>query len=470
MKKYYRDAQKTQEITKDVAIALFNEGRDVFIEDVDTSDPYARLSDGIAEVDTTEMQLPEVNVQSDPQSDFMGFRDGFDSGDIVEAGFPLTTYGAKQGWGMPATIGAGMLDAASWVLPPALAIRGLRALGTGARAASRFLVPAAIEGASGAGITAGQLALMDEDPALGATIAGVAPAVGGGVATGLSKLAQPARSSAKKIVESVVKPSKKVMQKGYDTEALFERGLVGGLQGPKEMSRRVDAYRAGLNAQYGDELAELAGETVDLDKVYEKTLREVDQMFDDPAGAMLATNARSAAQEFGDAAFMVGGKDTPVDKAIAFRRAVGAESGFDKDPSAVVRGKALFAQKFYRNLNEELDRFPKIRALDKELSITNPLERALDDAVARTDKNQMLSFGDMAAMGMGGAAGAASGSGGIGAGAMLAARRATLSPAVANLLWRAGGVLPQAAQYTTPAMFGTGAFGRGLATLGVLEE
>jgi hypothetical protein len=407
----------------------------------DTLDQFQTDQSQISQAGMTYPSVDEVAKQV-AQRPYMGTREGFDAGDIAEVAFPLTTYGAKQGWGVIPSIGAGILDAASIALP-IKASHGIRGLAIGKRAAA----PVAADALTSAGLVGLQTASMDGDPLVGAGIGAVAPVAGVGVSKGLRALGRPMQETGKRIVESVIKPQKNVMRSGFNTSELFERDLVGGLQGPKKMSENVDTYRSALKSEYGEQLKKLEGKTVDLDAAYKQTLKEIDKMFVDPSEAFLAKRARSAAKEFGDLAFMQGGKETPVDRAVAFRRAVGAEGKFSSDPDAVVRGKALFANKFYRNINKQLDQFPETRELDKGLSATKSLEQGLDAAVERTGKNQILSFGDMAALGFGAGAGSFTGNPALGGLAMLAYRKASMSPAVANRLWQLGGALPSVAPY-----------------------
>lgn len=218
----------------------------------------------------------------------------------------------------------------------------------------------------------------------------------------------------------------------------------GGL---KDAAERTGGIRADANQKFGRVMEANKGVEIDLLQSASNASKKMAQEFADEgkhAGVLPGINKGEETWLDALAAKGQSGK-APLKFSQGFKQEVGDAGNFlDTDP-ADVKGAARFANEFYRDIRDQQNQFvPELIPLNRTLSETKPLKEALEDALVRTGKNNLVTPSDLwtlaPALLAGGAGQMAAGPGAAAAAfaAPLAVNRLSKNPTFASQLYRLG--------------------------------
>ena len=267
------------------------------------------------------------------------------------------------------------------------------------------------------------------------------------------------QNTAVKIMDSVIKPSKK-LQKGvvpFSAKKIFELGFDSP-KGIGAMNQNVKREMGLINKEYGAELAKIPSSTkIDLDRALNTAKQKLSSEIEKGLHSADYKGIEKGLKYWDDYLATHAKGPVSVGRSLSIRKGAGKLASYDKlDPNAV-KGTEKAAQWFREEINKQLDAFPDIRKLDKRKSELIPIDQAIDDAIPRIQKNFIQSLNDnpgLISMSLGGGAGAGAGSfagpGGAAAGGlmgmlpgagMLMASKAQKSPGFSSMLHSTGNKL-----------------------------
>jgi hypothetical protein len=260
----------------------------------------------------------------------------------------------------------------------------------------------------------------------------------------IKSAADPLMNSGAKIYESALKPSKALVQKnGLDAREILDAGYGGSF--PKGLEK-LEGDMSGMNDQVrnivADKMAQDPHAVVDLTQSLANTKKTIAQELMQGQHAGLQGEMSKGIDEWGnDLASRPLGVTDPA-TALDYQRGVGAMGRWDKNVNPqMVPAKSRVANQFYGNIGNDLESVvPGIAPIRKEISTRIPMRQALEDAAARTAKNNPISLTDVIAAGgaLSGANMAHSAGGGLPGLLFGALNKATKSPQVGNLLYQTG--------------------------------
>lgn len=264
------------------------------------------------------------------------------------------------------------------------------------------------------------------------------------------------KEKGKDIINSLVKTKQGIQEQiekvGAETVAdLFFANNVdspipfkGSLKGAAE---RTGGIRADANQKFGQVMDANKGVEIDLLQSAANASKKMGQEFvDEGKHAGVLPGIKKGEEQWLESLAAKGqtGK-VPLKFSQGFKQEVGDAGNFLATDPAEVKGAARFANEFYRDIRDQQNQqVPDLIPLNRTLSETKPLKEALEDALVRTGKNNLLTPSDLwtlaPALMAGGAGQMAAGPGAAAAAfaAPLAVNRLSKNPTFASQLYRLG--------------------------------
>lgn len=251
------------------------------------------------------------------------------------------------------------------------------------------------------------------------------------------------KSAGAKVYESALKPSKALVQKkGLVPEQILEKGYGGNFnKGLAKLEGDLGSLSDEVEGIASNAAKNRPHATLDLTQSLARARKNMaGELMQGEHGGLQDDIAKGGQQWAEDLSNRPLGVTDPL-TALKYQRGVGAMGKWDKGLSPnLVPPKARVANEFYQEIGADLaDVVPEIAPLRKEQSLRIPMRQALEDAAARTGKNNAISLTDAIAL-TGSAAGVSTGGAKGGIPGMLfgAVNKASKSPQVGNFLYQQG--------------------------------
>ncbi len=284
-----------------------------------------------------------------------------------------------------------------------------------------------------------------EIPEAGGVIkeAGMGALTGGG----LSAAGKTLQGLGQKMLGGVLKPSKRLANKGFDAETSAKKlSELGYIDRPKSLgaiNREINNDIGKIGAQYDEILQPVRGERVNIAELLLKTDDQFEGLFNQLKEVKNKKSIRKAFESYADDLedLMDDNGDVSVQQLLNFRRTLGDDAKFQQGLTDEKRtGIAKFAKKLYSNINETLaENYPQVRKLDARMSDLLNLDEVTDEAIRRVGNNAPIDpFTVLSGIGAGGFGSIAGGEGAaiggvLGAGASKFLRSTPGATTVENL-------------------------------------